>query len=81
MALYVIEVLECTELTAGSGSVQNLWVRMKGQTNNADVILGIYHTPPSQDNDAGDLLFVELGDASKSAALVLMGDLNLPEIN
>lgn len=35
VALYVTEGLECLELTIGNGTVESLWIRVKGQTNNA----------------------------------------------
>lgn len=69
------------ELTVGSGMVEILWVRTKGQTNNPDVIVGIFYRPSSQDNDTSELFFKELRDTSISTALVLMGDLNLLNIN
>ncbi|KAJ7413848.1 mitochondrial fission process protein 1 [Pitangus sulphuratus] len=81
VAMYVIEGLECMEVTAGNGTVENLWVKIKWQTNNADVIVEVYYRPSSQDDHANELFFEELRDTSKSTALVLMGDLNLPEIN
>ncbi|KAJ7409031.1 hypothetical protein BTVI_58107 [Pitangus sulphuratus] len=63
------------ELTAGNSTVESLWVRIKGQTNNVDVIIGIRYRPPSQDDDANELIFEELQDTSKATALVLMGDI------
>lgn len=35
VALCVTEGLESLELTIGNGTVENLWMRIKGQTNNA----------------------------------------------
>ncbi|KAJ7397530.1 hypothetical protein BTVI_134533 [Pitangus sulphuratus] len=69
------------ELSVGNGTVENLWVRIKGQTNNADATMGVCYRPPSQDNDIDEFFFEELRDTSKSTALVLMGDFNLPKIN
>ncbi|RMC04910.1 hypothetical protein DUI87_18085 [Hirundo rustica rustica] len=79
VAQYGIEGVECMELTAGNGTVESLWIRIKGQTNNADAITGVHYRPPGQDTD--ELLFEELRDSSKSTALVLMGEFNLAEIN
>ncbi|KAJ7410618.1 rna-directed dna polymerase from mobile element jockey-like [Pitangus sulphuratus] len=45
------------------------------------VALYVMERPPSQDDDVDKLFFEELRDTSKSTALVLMGDFNLPEIN
>ncbi|KAF4794691.1 hypothetical protein TURU_099847 [Turdus rufiventris] len=50
------------ELTADNGTVQNLWVGIKGQTSNVDVIMGTDYRPPSQDDDTNELFFEELRD-------------------
>ncbi|KAJ7408181.1 mitochondrial fission process protein 1 [Willisornis vidua] len=81
VSVCVRERLECMELTVGNGSVESLWVRIKGQTNNVDVIVGVYYRSHSQDDDIDKYFFEELRDTSKSPALVLIGDFNLPEIN
>ncbi|KAJ7416492.1 adaptin ear-binding coat-associated protein 1 [Willisornis vidua] len=76
--MYAMQRLECMEeVTAGN----NIPVRIKGQTNNVDVIIGVYYRPPGQDYDVDKLFLDELRDTSKSTALVLMGNFNLPEIN
>lgn len=41
VVLYVTEGLECVELTAGHSTVESLWVRGQGQTDNADTIVGV----------------------------------------
>lgn len=66
VSLYVIEGLEHMELKVGNGTVENLWVRIKGQTNNVDVTVGVHYRLPNQDNDANELSFEELRDTSKS---------------
>ncbi|KAJ7407222.1 hypothetical protein BTVI_63707 [Pitangus sulphuratus] len=81
VALYLIEELEHMDLTVGNGTVKSLCIRIKGKTNNVDIIMRVCYRPPSQDADANKLFFEELRDVSKSTALVLMGDFNLPEIN
>ncbi|GAB0199842.1 hypothetical protein GRJ2_002449600 [Grus japonensis] len=81
VALYVTEGLDCTELSVGNSTVESLWVRFKGQANKGDVIVGVYYRPPSQDNAINELFFNELREASRSTALVLMGDFNLPDVN
>lgn len=55
-------------------------LRIKGQTNNADIIIAVCCTPSRQDDDIDKLFVEELKDTYESTALVLMGDLNLPEI-
>ncbi|KAJ7417669.1 adaptin ear-binding coat-associated protein 1 [Willisornis vidua] len=81
VALCVTEELECMEFIVDNGTVVSLWVRIKGLTNNANIIVGVYHRPSSQDDDADKLFFEELRDTPKSIALVLMRNFNLTEIN
>ncbi|GAB0203307.1 hypothetical protein GRJ2_002796300 [Grus japonensis] len=81
VALYVTEGLDCTELSVGDDMVESLWVRIKGQANKGDVVVGVYYRPPSQDDATDELFFKELREASRSTALVLMGDFNLPDVN
>ncbi|KAJ7397764.1 hypothetical protein BTVI_132244 [Pitangus sulphuratus] len=78
---YILEGLDCIKVTAGNGTVETLSVRIKGQINNVDVIVGVYCRPPIQDNDVNEFFFEELRDTSKSTALVLMWDFNLPDTN
>lgn len=58
-------------LTVGNGTVKSLWIRVKGQTSNADVIMGVYYRPPIQNGDADELLFKELRNISKLTTLIL----------
>lgn len=44
-------------LTVGDGMVESFAVRIKGQANNADVIMGVYSKLPSQGNNANGLFF------------------------
>lgn len=73
--------LYSTELAIGEDTVKNLWVAIKGQANKGDVIIGVYSRLPSQDDNTNELFFRERRDTSRSAALVLMGDFNLPDLN
>ena len=81
VALYVTEGLDCTELSVGDDMVESLWVRIKEQANKGDVIVGVYYRPPSEDGATDELFFKEQSEASKSTALALMGDFNLPDVN
>lgn len=81
MALCVMEGIECVELTSAIGTVESLWVKLKGQTNNVDVTVVVYYSSPIQDDDVKKLFFEESRDTSKSMALVLMRDFSLSEIN
>lgn len=79
MTLYIMDGLECVELTVGNSAVERL-DKHQG-ANNVDIIVGVYYRPVRQDNDISNLIFEELKDTSKSTALVLMGKFDLPEIN
>ncbi|KAJ7417795.1 mitochondrial fission process protein 1 [Willisornis vidua] len=81
VALCITEGLDCMQLTAGSGTVESLCIRIKGKTNNMDYIMEVCYRPPNQDDDTIELFLEEFWDTCKSTALVLMGDFNLPEIN
>lgn len=39
------------ELTVGIGTVESLWVKLKGQMNNVDVTVVVYYSSPIQDDD------------------------------
>ena len=43
--------------------------------------MGTSYRTPGQDNNADELFFTELRDASILSPLVLMGDFNLPDVN
>lgn len=68
-------------LTVGNGMVKSLWMRIKGQTSNANVIMGVYYRPPIQNGDADELFFKELRNISKLTTLILTGDFNLTNVN
>ncbi|GAB0207654.1 hypothetical protein GRJ2_003231100 [Grus japonensis] len=68
-------------LTVDDDIVESLWVRMKGKVNKVDVVVGVYYQPLSQDTTTDELFYKELRDISRSAALVLMGDFNFPDVN
>lgn len=76
-----VEGLDYTELAVGDDTVESLCVRIKGQANKGDVTVGVYYRPPRQDDDTDELFFKDLRDTSRSAALVLMGDSNLPDVD
>ncbi|GAB0209089.1 hypothetical protein GRJ2_003374600 [Grus japonensis] len=82
VALYVREQLECIELRVGVDEerVESLWVRMKGQANMGDTVVGDYYRPPDQEEEVDEAFYRQVEVASRSQALVLMGDLNHPDI-
>lgn len=54
--------------TVGKGTIESLWIRVKGQTIDLNVIMGVYYRPPGQDNE---LFFEETKDPSRLTALSL----------
>ena len=82
IALYVREHLECIELSLGADEerVESLWVRIKGQANMRDTVVGVYYRPPDQDGETDEAFYRQLKVASQAQALVLMGDFNHPDI-
>ncbi|GAB0208502.1 hypothetical protein GRJ2_003315900 [Grus japonensis] len=59
---------------------KSLWVRIKGSTGAGDIIVGVCYRPPDQGDRADEALYRQIGAASHSQALVLMGDFNHPDI-
>ncbi|GAB0207710.1 hypothetical protein GRJ2_003236700 [Grus japonensis] len=67
------------ELDDGDERVECLWVRIRGKTNKADIIVGDCYRPCNQDEEADEIFYKQLGEVSQSLALVLMRDFNLPD--
>ncbi|PKU47386.1 adaptin ear-binding coat-associated protein 1 [Limosa lapponica baueri] len=80
-ALYVREGYECQELIEGNSRVECLWVRIRGRANKADIVMGVCYRPPNQNLEIDEIFYKQLGDISRSLALVLGGDFNLPDIS
>ncbi|KAK4827580.1 hypothetical protein QYF61_019482 [Mycteria americana] len=80
VALYVRESLDSLELNDGDDRVECLWVRIRGKANKADIVVGVCYRPPNQDEETDELFYKQLGEASRSLALVLVGDFNLPDV-
>ncbi|GAB0207232.1 hypothetical protein GRJ2_003188800 [Grus japonensis] len=82
ITLYVNDQLECMELHLGMDEklTKSLWVRIKGSTGAGDIIVGVCYRPPDQGDRADEALYRQIGAASRSQALVLMGDFNHPDI-
>ncbi|KAK4816200.1 hypothetical protein QYF61_012665 [Mycteria americana] len=78
--LYVRECLDSLELDDGDDRVECLRVRIRGKANKADIVVGVCYRPPNQDEETDELFYKQLGEASRSLALVLVGDFNLPDV-
>jgi len=53
---------------------------MRGKASKADILLGVCYRPPNQDEEVDEVFYKRLAEVSQLLALVLMGDLNLPNI-
>ncbi|GAB0179159.1 hypothetical protein GRJ2_000381200 [Grus japonensis] len=82
IALYVNDQLECMELHLGMDEelTESLWVRIKGRAGAGHIIVGVCYRSPDQGDGADEALYRQIGAASRSQALVLMGDFNHPDI-
>ncbi|NXL40229.1 MYSS protein, partial [Glaucidium brasilianum] len=54
MVLYVQEELCCTALAVVDNTVENLCVRIRGNANKEDGVVGIHYRSPSQDSNIAD---------------------------
>ncbi|GAB0181373.1 hypothetical protein GRJ2_000602600 [Grus japonensis] len=59
---------------------ESLWVRIKGRAGTGDIIVGVCYRPSNQEDRVDEALYRQIGAASCSQALVLMGDFNHPDI-
>ncbi|GAB0179465.1 hypothetical protein GRJ2_000411800 [Grus japonensis] len=82
VALYVNDQLECMELCLGMDEelTKSLWVRIKGRAGTGDIIVGACYRPPDQEGRLDEALYRQIGVASPSHALILMGDFIYPNI-
>ncbi|KAK4814312.1 LOW QUALITY PROTEIN: hypothetical protein QYF61_014826 [Mycteria americana] len=80
VALCVRECFDCLELNDSDDRVECLWVRLRGKANKADITVGFCYRPPNPDEEADEIFYKQLGEASRSLALVLVGDFNLPDV-
>ncbi|GAB0187326.1 hypothetical protein GRJ2_001197900 [Grus japonensis] len=78
----VNDQLECMEFHLGMDEepTKSLWVRIKGRAGTGSTIAGVCYRPPNQKDRADEALYRQIGAASCSQVLVLMGDFNHPNI-
>jgi len=55
---------------------ETLWVNIKGRPGTGDTTVAVSYRPSDQDERADEALYRQIGEASRSKALVLMGDFN-----
>ncbi|KAK4815724.1 hypothetical protein QYF61_006762 [Mycteria americana] len=54
--------------------------KIRGKANKADIVVGVCYRPLNHDEETDELFYKQLGEASQSLALVLVGDFNLPDV-
>lgn len=81
MVLFVRKGMDCTELSSGNDVVERLWVRITGQANKGDVIVGFYCRPPSLYDKTNELFFMELEKPLDQLSSSLMGDFSFSDIS
>ena len=59
--------------------VECFWVRMRGRAKKADMT--VCYRLPNQDGEAGEIFCKQVGEISRSLALALLGEFNLPGIS
>ena len=80
VALYVRECFYATEIVTGDDNVESLWVKIRGRADKTGTLVGVCYRPPNQDEETDEVFYKQLARAAQSPALVLMGDLNFPDI-
>ena len=80
MALYIRECFDVVELGVGNDNVESIWIRIRGMANKVDILVGVFYRQPNQDEETDEVFYKQLVEVTQSPALVLMGDLNFPDI-
>lgn len=57
-----------------------MWLRIREKANRADILVGVCYKPSSQDEEADEILYKQLGGISRLLDLVLAGDFSLPDL-
>lgn len=80
MALYVSEQLEAVQLCRGGDAVriESLWVRIKGQANRGDIVVGVSYRPLDQEEEVDEAFHRQLKVASLCKPWFLWGTLTTP---
>ncbi|CAM5114317.1 unnamed protein product [Natator depressus] len=81
VALYVREQYDCSELRYETvEKPESLWIKFRSVCNKSDVVVGVCYRPPDQGDEVDEAFFRQLMEATRSHALILMGDFNFPDI-
>jgi len=78
----VNDQLECMEVCLGMDEepTESLWIRIKGRAGTGDIIVRVCYRLPNQEDQADKALYRQIGAASCSQALVIIGDFSHPSI-
>ncbi|KAF4792047.1 hypothetical protein TURU_124700 [Turdus rufiventris] len=63
------------DVETNDDEIKCLWVRIKGNANKADILLGVCYRPPNNEEEVDNLFFSQLENVSGSS-----GDFNLSDI-
>ncbi|CAM4671219.1 unnamed protein product [Caretta caretta] len=81
VALYVREQYDCSEFRYETvEKPECLWIKFRSVCNKSDVVVGVCYRPPDQGDEVDEAFFWQLTEATRSHALILMGDFNFPDI-
>lgn len=61
VALCVGECISCLELNDGDDRVESLWLRIRPKANKAGILVGVCCRPPSQNGEAEEIFYKQLG--------------------
>ncbi|GAB0186388.1 hypothetical protein GRJ2_001104100 [Grus japonensis] len=78
VALYIKKWIECEELSLKNShkQVETLWVRIRDRGNKRNPVVGVYHMQTDQGEPVDEAFLLQLQEASRSQALVLLGNFN-----
>ena len=59
---------------------ESLWVRVKDHISKCQLVVGVYYRLPDQGEPVDEAFLLQLQEASRSQALILLGDFNHPDV-
>ena len=80
VAFYVRESFDVVEFAAVDDKVESLWVRIKGRTDMADILVGVCYRLPNQNEEVDELFYEQTREVVLSLALILVEDVSFPDI-
>ena len=66
IVLHVKEWIDCTELSLKNSNeqVESLWIKIRGQANKGDIMVGVYYRPPDQGKPVDEAFLLLVREAS-----------------